>query len=94
MEAIIDHAKQYKQVIYCSYNANIHTTQLDCMNKINKLDNTLYVCAMRNPYDGYFSPELEHIVCFYEYTPNSIQAFLKYIKGDLKIQGKLPVHYE
>jgi len=92
--SIVDRAKAYKQVVYCSYNANIHTTQLDCMNQLNALESTLYVCAMRNPYDGYFSPELEHIVCFYEYTPNSIQAFLKYIKGDLVMHGKLPVHYE
>lgn len=91
---IVEQAKQYKQVIYCSYNANIHTSQMDCMNQLKELDNTLYVCSMRNPYDAYFNPNLEHLINFYEYTPNSIRALIQFLKGELPLRGKLPVHYE
>lgn len=94
IKTVVQHAQSYDQVIYCSYNANINTTQIDMMNALQQESKKLFVFTMRNPYDTFFSSTIENVICFYEYTPNSIQALLKYLHGCRHLQGRSPVHYE
>lgn len=89
---VLDAASDYDQVICCTYNANIHTTQLDLVNALHQQAVELHVMTMRNPYDTFFAPQLKNVTCFYEYTPNSIRSLIKYLKGELQPQGTLPVH--
>jgi len=87
-------AKDYNQVVVCTYNANIYKSQLDLVNEINKLDLELYVMAMRNPYDFIDDPKILNYVCFYEYTPNSVDALIELLQGKLELSGKVPITYE
>ena len=87
-------AKNYDQVVVCTYNANIYTAQLDLVNEINKLDLELYVMAMRNPYDFIDDPKILNYVCFYEYTPNSVNALIELLQGKLTLSGKVPIANE
>ena len=82
----IESSVRYDQVIVCSYNANIYTSQLVLINELSKLKLELNVIAMRNPYDLLYTHSIENYVCFYEYTPNSIEALMEYLKGDLKLK--------
>ena len=90
IEKIVNISKKYKQVIICSYNANIYINQLKLIRKLNS-ETKLYVIAMRNPYDIIFEKEIKNFVCLYEYTPNSIKILAEYLQGKIKPQGKLPV---
>lgn len=76
-------ADKFEQVVFCNYNANIYTSQLVLINKLSKLKIELNIIAMRNPYDLLYTDSIENYVCFYEYTPNSINAVIEYLKGDL-----------
>jgi beta-N-acetylhexosaminidase len=89
---VIELAKQFKKVVVMSYNANIYNQQQQLIKQLTTMDIELHVLAMRNPYDLYFIPDIQNYVCFYEYTPNSIQAFIAYLKGDLNPEGRLPIH--
>ena len=92
IETVLELASTFDQVVCCTYNANIHTTQLDLVKALQRQVSRLHVMTMRNPYDTLFAPELKNVTCFYEYTPNSIRSLIKYLSGELKPQGRLPVH--
>lgn len=87
-------AEQYEQVIVCTYNSNIYSSQIELVK--NLLDGLyeLHIVAMRNPYDLLFIPKIPNYVCFYEYTPNSVNALIEYLKGNSKLLGKAPIQYE
>ena len=89
-----DISKKYEQVVVCTYNGNIYTSQLELIYEINKLNLELSVMAMRNPYDFIDDKSIENYVCFYEYTPNSINALMEYLQGNLMLKGKVPITYE
>lgn len=59
--------------------------------KFVKTKKELHVISLRNPYDLHLVPEIENYVCLYEYTSNSVNALISYLKGNLEPQGKLPV---
>ena len=61
---------------------------------LSELGKEMHVISMRNPYDLYYAKHISNYVCLYEYTPNSIKVLLKYLKGDLKLKGRVPVKYE
>ncbi|TVP86124.1 MAG: beta-N-acetylhexosaminidase [Acholeplasmataceae bacterium] len=92
IQNVVAAAKDYPQVIICSYNANVYKTQLTLIRQLTELPIELHVVAMRNPYDLFFVPEIEHFVCTYEHTPNAIAALLDYLDGKLEPEGRLPVH--
>jgi beta-N-acetylhexosaminidase len=89
---LLEKAKQYEQIIVCSYNANIHSSQIDLMDSLSAVNKNTFVFVMRNPYDDFFSKNTTNFINFYEYTPNSIQAAIALLKGELIPQGKNPVH--
>lgn len=91
---LVEQAKGYDQIIFTSYNANVYQSQILLMNALNELGIELHVLAMRNPYDLYYAKGIKNYVAFYEYTPNSIEACIKYLKGVLIPKGKAPIAYE
>ena len=59
-------AKEYDQVVVCSYNANMYPAQTKLINDINKLGKELYVISTRNPYDYLVLDEIDNVCCLYE----------------------------
>ncbi len=94
IKRVVKTCKKYDQVILTTLNANIYQTQIELINLLAKHKHELHVISMRNPYDLFYTKQIENNVCLYEYTPNSIQVLLNYLKGDVSLKGKLPVHYE
>lgn len=89
---IVEMAKDYDQVVVCSYNLNNYPAQTRMIKEINKLDNELYVISTRNPYDYLYLDEVENIACVYEYTKNSVSTIVRYLNGMIKPKGKFPIN--
>jgi beta-N-acetylhexosaminidase len=87
-------ARDYDQVVLCTYNANTDEGQQQLIKRIISLDVEHHVIAMRNPYDLVFVPAIENYVCFYENTPNAREALKDYLKGTLVLEGRLPIVHE
>lgn len=92
--AVIEKAKAYDQLIVTTYNGNVYQEQIKMIDYLSELGIEMHVISMRNPYDLYYTKHIKNYVCLYEYTPNSIKVLLKYLKGNLKLKGKVPVNYE
>jgi beta-N-acetylhexosaminidase len=91
---VIEKAKAYDQLIVTTYNGNVYQEQIKMIDYLSELAKEMHVISMRNPYDLYYTKNIKNYVCLYEYTPNSIKVLLKYLKGNLKLKGKVPVKYE
>lgn len=91
---IVSKAKAFDQVVYTSYNGNVYQSQIELIDALSALEKDLHILALRNPYDLYYTQNIKNYVAFYEYTPNSIEAVVKYLKGALKPQGVSPIRYE
>lgn len=92
--AVIEKAKAYDQLVVTTYNGNVYQEQIKLIDYLSDLGKEMHVISMRNPYDLYYTKKIKNYVCLYEYTPNSIKVLLKYLKGNLKLKGKVPVKYE
>ncbi|ERJ11744.1 beta-N-acetylhexosaminidase [Haloplasma contractile] len=91
IKTLSEKAKNYDQVVITSYNANIFESQAKLVQEISEQHEEVHVIATRNPYDVLFF-NVKHYVCLYEYTPNSINSLVKYLKGELNIKGQMPVN--
>ena len=89
---LYEKAKNYDQVVVCSYNANTYPAQIKLINDINKLGKELYVISTRNPYDYLVLDEIDNIACVYEYTKNSVNTIVRYLNGMIKPKGKFPIN--
>lgn len=90
IQNILSQAKAYEQVVLGTYNANIFKEQRQLMERLKETAKTLYVIALRNPYD---LMEIEiNGLAVYEYTHLTIHTIVRYLKGELKPNGVLPVH--
>ena len=89
---LLEKAKEYDQVVVCSYNATMYPAQTKLINDINKLGNELYVISTRNPYDYMVLDEVDNISCLYEYTKNSVNTIVRYLNGMIKPKGKFPIN--
>ncbi|MFP4186577.1 MAG: beta-N-acetylhexosaminidase [Acholeplasmataceae bacterium] len=87
-------AEDYDQVVLCTYNANTDRGQQELIERVVSLEVEHHVIAMRNPYDLVFVPEIANYVCFYENTPNALEALIDYLKGTLVPEGRLPIIHE
>ena len=91
IDEIVNSAREYKQVLVCTYNANMYTNQAKLINKLNRIHDNLYVLSTRNPYDIYKFKGVKNYLCLYEYTPNSVNTIIRYLKREITPTGKLPV---
>ena len=92
IKELVDKAKGYEQVLVCTYNANMFTNQATLVNELEKLDNDLFVLSTRSPYDIFRFRQIKNYLCLYEYSPNSVVTIVKYLEGEVRPTGKLPVN--
>lgn len=90
VKSVLDKAKGYEQVIFCSYNANIYQKQIELIDLLEGSSN-LTVVMMRNPYDSVFASKISNLLAMYEYTPNSVKVLMEYLQGKIVPIGKIPV---
>lgn len=90
-EDLLKKINNYDKIVYCSYNANFNPTQASLINKIDK--NKLIVIAVRTPYDINVL-DVNTYVCSYEASLQSFKALVKFLTGQIKANGKLPITVE
>ena len=88
---IVNKAKGYEQVLVFTFNAKFYKSQADLIYELDNYVKDLYVISTRNPYDIHSFNFVENYYCLYEYTPNSVNTVIKFLKGDLKPIGNLPI---
>lgn len=85
---LIELAKQYDKVVYCSYNACFNKTQADLINSLEK--DKLAVIAIRTPYDINVL-DVETYLCSYEASVQAFIALAKVLTNQITATGKVPV---
>lgn len=91
IEEINKKARYYEQVIVCTYNAKIFTSQAKLINRLHNTVEDLYVISTRNPYDIHAFSYVKNYLCVYEYTPNSVNTIIKYLNREIPAVGRLPI---
>jgi beta-N-acetylhexosaminidase len=81
----------FDKVVVFTYNAHLYKQQSELVSKIYEVNKNLIVISMRNPYDIKAFNYVPCYVAAYEYTPISLNSLIKFLKGDIKGSGKLPV---
>ncbi|MCL2521450.1 MAG: beta-N-acetylhexosaminidase [Erysipelotrichales bacterium] len=89
VETVLEMAKVFKQIVFCSYNAILFKKQGTLIKTLNeKFGDKLYVISTRLPYDLHVEPKLLNYTCVYEYTPNSVRTLVRYLEGKIIPSGK------
>ena len=90
-QELVDKSKEYETVIFLSFNAFQIESQAKMINEINKVAKNFFVISMRNPYDYLKIDEKINYYTLYESTPNSMRTIVKFLKGEIEANGKLPI---
>ena len=90
-QELVDKSKEYETVIFLSFNAFQIESQAKMINEINKVAKNFFVISMRNPYDYLKIDENINYYTLYESTPNSMRTIVKFLKGEIEANGKLPI---
>ncbi|CAO3641920.1 unnamed protein product [Cunninghamella blakesleeana] len=80
-----------RYVIVGTANANLHSFQVELVEKAYALNKNIIVTAVINPYDIMAFPQIETYIVNYEYNPPSHEAAVKLIFGEIQSTGQLPV---
>lgn len=91
IDNLVQKAKSYPQVVVCTFNAKFYESQADLAYELSRVVEDLYVISTRNPYDYHVLEFVENYYCMYEYTPNSVNTIIKFLKGDIKATANLPI---
>ena len=91
---VVNKVKDYKQVILTTYSGNTQPQQIKLIEEVSKVHDNVFVISMRDPYDLHYTKVIKNYIALYEYTPNSIEVLIKYLKGEILPKGKIPIKYE
>lgn len=88
---LVAKAKQTGSAVVGTFNAAVNPGQLALIRTLADEGIPTAVVALRTPYDLRNLPESIWGIAAYEYSPESIRAAAKVLRGDLIPTGKLPV---
>ena len=89
--ALVERAKEHGCAVVGTFNAYVNPGQLELIRALADGGVSTAVVALRSPYDLRDLPEGVWAIAAYEYSPGSIRAAAKVLRGDLQPTGKLPV---
>lgn len=90
-QALIDKAKDFDLVIFCSYNAHLTPEQQLLGTALGSLKKAFIVVALRNPYDYSSFPTADSFICTYSYRQASLKSLAAILAGQAQAAGKIPV---
>ncbi|MFK7695954.1 beta-N-acetylhexosaminidase [Paenibacillus sp. HJGM_3] len=91
VDALVELARGYEQIVVGTYNAAFHPTQGELVNRLLALGKKPVVVALRNPYDLLQVPDVPAYIAVYESRPLALQSAAKHLLGRIPARGKLPV---
>lgn len=90
-DKVIADIGKYSSVVVYSYDAYKDDVQKETINRLLETDKELYVVSIKGPIDRKWFNTPANYSCVYEYTPNSIRTIVKQLKGEIALNGKLPL---
>ena len=90
VENIMEKIDEYDNIVVYSYDAYKDDLQKETINTLLKTKKEVFVVSLKGPIDEAYFENLTNYSCLYEYTPNSIKAIIKQLKGKIELVGKLP----
>jgi beta-N-acetylhexosaminidase len=81
----------YDNIIFYSYDAYRDEVQKDLINSLLNTLKEVFIVSIKGPIDMKYFNNLKNYACLYEYTPNSIKTIIKQLKGEISLNGKLPL---
>lgn len=91
IQALISRAKEHSSAVVGTYNGHLRSGQLKLVRELAQAGVPTVAVALRNPYDLRELPQSVWAIAAYEYSPESIRAVAKVLRGELVPTGKLPV---
>ena len=88
---LVDKSKNYDTIIFLSFNAFSNPQEIKMIKEIYSINSNLFVISMRNPYDYLVMNKNINFYTLYESTPNSLRTLVKFLKGKIEANGKLPI---
>ena len=89
--ALVEQAKSHGCAVVGTFNAIANPGQLELIHALARSGVSTAVVALRAPYDLRDLPKTVWGIAAYEYSPESIRAAAKVLRGELQPTGKLPV---
>ena len=90
-EEVLNIIDDYDNIIFYSYDAYRDEVQKDLINSLLNTLKEVFIVSIKGPIDMKYFNNLKNYACLYEYTPNSIKTIIKQLKGEISLNGKLPL---
>lgn len=90
INTILEKAKGHTSVILGTYNGHIKKGQIKLAKALATLDIPLTVVALRNPYDLKDLPDNVYSIALYEYSKESIESLISYLKTNKINRNRIP----
>ncbi len=93
-ELAIKESAKADEVIIINYDGNRSKIQQEIINEVIKMKKEkAYIISLKGPFDAPLFNNMENYIVMYEYTPNSIRSIIKFLKGQISTNGRLPNSY-
>ena len=89
--ALVDAAKRHSSAVVGTFNAYLRTGQRRLVEALAKAGVPTVAVALRAPYDLAGLPESVWTLAAYEYTPESLRAAARVLRGETPATGRLSV---
>ncbi|MFJ5771867.1 beta-N-acetylhexosaminidase [Psychrobacillus sp. NPDC093180] len=91
IEFIVYQVKNFDRVVVLTLNAVQNKGQQTLVNRLLETGRPIDVVAVRSPYDAKLFPQVNRMICTYEFTKVAFEIVAEYLVGKRDIKGKLPV---
>lgn len=82
---------EYDHIVVLTLNADKHENQRLLVYELLDSGKPVDVIAVRSPYDAAFFPNVNRVICTYEFTESAFEVVASYLAGTTSINGSLPV---
>ena len=91
-DKIVDLVRNKGDIIFATYDVSKNQDFVKLINEVIDIKkDKSYVISLKGPMEGVLFKGLANYTVMYEYTPNSVKSIIKYLKGEIKPLGKLPL---
>lgn len=92
IEKLRRRAAGHSSIVVGTYNGRLHQGQIKLIRVLAKTGIPVTAIALRDPYDLALLPEQVCRLAAFEYTPLSLDAVARFLRGELVPGGRLSVH--
>lgn len=91
LNEVVEKTKQYDAIIVGTLTFSPESSQITLLKKLMRIDASVVVVAMKNPYVLGYIPEISACINTYEFTAPALEVAASAIFGEKEVNGKLPI---